>query len=215
MRQLTVPCAALELPLSVEPEFCLMLRSATSSLLRMAARPSASMLLTRTKTTGQIGVLTGAPKDELERKVYIFRPAKSAGQHASAAVPGYSWKLSFEKKDRWINPLMGWTSSADSLAGQTTGNMNFESKDAAVAFAEKNGEPSVLLRLRYPISVFFSQQRFQVGKSYWRSRTTAKFAALSHPPTPHPPIFSSHPPSSGEQGPRQELRRELPVGGRQ
>jgi hypothetical protein len=181
----------------------------------MAARPSASMLLTRTKTTGQIGVLTGAPKDELERKVYIFRPAKSAGQHASAAVPGYSWKLSFEKKDRWINPLMGWTSSADSLAGQTTGNMNFESKDAAVAFAEKNGEPSVLLRLRYPISVFFSQQRFQVGKSYWRSRTTAKFAALSHPPTPHPPIFSSHPPSSGEQGPRQELRRELPVGGRQ
>ena len=206
MNQVTGPCAALELPLSVEHEFCLMLRSATSSLLRMAARPSASMLLTRTKTTGQIGVLTGAPKDELERKVYIYRPAKSASQHASAAVPGYSWKLSFEKKDRWINPLMGWTSSADSLAGQTPGNMNFESKDAAVAFAEKNGEPSVLLRLRYPFSGFLSQQRFQVGKSYWRSRTTAKFAPLSHPSTPHPPIFSSHPPSSGEQGPRQELR---------
>jgi hypothetical protein len=35
---------------------------------------------------------------------------------------------------------MGWTSSSDSLAGQTPGNMNFESKDAAIAFAEKNGE---------------------------------------------------------------------------
>ena len=118
----------------------LMLRSVTSSLLRIASRPSASMLLHRHKSTGQVGVLSGAPKDELERKVFIYRPAKSAGQHASAAVPSYSWKLSFEKKDRWVNPLMGWTSSSDSLAGQTPGNMNFESKDAAIAFAEKNGE---------------------------------------------------------------------------
>jgi NADH dehydrogenase (ubiquinone) Fe-S protein 4 len=84
--------------------------------------------------------LSGAPKDELERKVFVFRPAKSAGQHASASVPSYPWKLSFEKKDRWVNPLMGWTSSSDSLAGQTPGNMNFESKDAAIAFAERNGE---------------------------------------------------------------------------
>ena len=83
-------------------------------------------------------MLSGAPKDELERKVFVFRPAKSAGQHASAAVPSYS-KLSFEKKDRWVNPLMGWTLSSDSLAGQTPGNMDFESKDAAIAFAEKNG----------------------------------------------------------------------------
>ena len=101
------------------------------------------MLFHRSKSTGQVGVLSGAPKDELERKVFIYRPAKSAGQHASAAVPSYPWKLSFEKKDRWVNPLMGWTSSSDSLAGQTTGNMNFESKDAAIAFADKNGELSL------------------------------------------------------------------------
>ncbi len=121
----------------------LMLRSATSSFLRIASRPSASLLPLRNKSTGQFGVLSGAPKDELERKVFIYRPAKSAGQHASAAVPSYPWKLSFEKKDRWVNPLMGWTSSSDSLAGQTPGNMNFESKDAAIAFAEKNGEMSI------------------------------------------------------------------------
>ena len=121
-----------------------MLRSATTSLLRVASRPSASTLLSRSKTTGQFGVLSGAPKEELERKVFVFRPAKSAGQHASAAVPSYPWKLSFEKKDRWINPLMGWTSSSDSLANQVAGNMNFDSKDAAIAFAEKNGERSVL-----------------------------------------------------------------------
>ena len=131
--------SALQPPSSVEHIIRLMLRSATSFLLRTSSRPAASLILNRTKTTGQFGVLSGAPKDELERKVFVFRPAKSAGQHASAAVPSYPWKLSFEKKDRWVNPLMGWTSSSDSLAGQTPGNMNFESKDAAIAFAERNG----------------------------------------------------------------------------
>jgi hypothetical protein len=140
-----------------------MLRSATTSLLRVASRPSASTLLSRSKTTGQFGVLSGAPKEELERKVFVFRPAKSAGQHASAAVPSYPWKLSFEKKDRWINPLMGWTSSSDSLAGQVVGNMNFDSKDAAIAFAEKNGERSVLFLLcaitPFSISVIYRMIR--------------------------------------------------------
>ena len=131
--------SALQPPSSVEPIIRPMLRSATSFFLRTFSRPAASLILNRTKTTGQFGVLSGAPKDELERKVFVFRPAKSAGQHASAAVPSYPWKLSFEKKDRWVNPLMGWTSSSDSLAGQTPGNMNFESKDAAIAFAERNG----------------------------------------------------------------------------
>jgi hypothetical protein len=169
-----------------------MLRSATSSLLRMAARPSATMLLTRTKTTGQIGVLSGAPKDELERKVYIFRPAKSASQHASAAVPGYAWKLSFEKKDRWVNPLMGWTSSADSLAGQTPGNMNFESKDAAIAFAEKNGERRAFFCHRAALALYV----FSAAFSGWKiileepnnSKVCVPFSSASASPPSSPLI---------------------------
>jgi hypothetical protein len=144
-----------------------MLRSATSSFLRIASRPSASMPFHRSKSTGQFGVLSGAPKDELERKVFIYRPAKSAGQHASAAVPSYPWKLSFEKKDRWVNPLMGWTSSSDSLAGQTPGNMNFESKDAAIAFAEKNGEfNSFNYTARLFGRIFFSYQFCRVENNF-------------------------------------------------
>jgi hypothetical protein len=198
-----------------------MLRSATSFLLRTASRPSASMLLSRTKTTtGQFGVLSGAPKDELERKVFIFRPAKSAGQHASAAVPSNPWKLSFEKKDRWINPLMGWTSSSDSLAGQTPGNINFESKDAAIAFAEKNGSGIrfvfSFLHIRLSASVFHLII-FQAGKSFWRSQMKAKYVHSFTTASSSSPLIrlsTRHWLPSDPQSSREELRRELPVGGR-
>ena len=166
-----------------------MLRSATSSIMRIASRPAASMLFHRSKSTGQVGVLSGAPKDELERKVFIYRPAKSAGQHASAAVPSYPWKLSFEKKDRWVNPLMGWTSSSDSLAGQTTGNMNFESKDAAIAFADKNGELSLsppntsrtILAASFHLK-HFSRVENSFGGAERQQSMSSRLAATAAPP---------------------------------
>ncbi|NCO03146.1 MAG: ETC complex I subunit [Alphaproteobacteria bacterium] len=68
-------------------------------------------------------------------KVRIFKPSKSTMQSGHG------------KSDQWIieadttsgkkaEPLMGWTSSTDTL-GQI--RMAFETKEAAIAFAEKKG----------------------------------------------------------------------------
>jgi NADH dehydrogenase (ubiquinone) Fe-S protein 4 len=40
------------------------------------------------------------------------------------------------KGHRWENPLMGWQSTADFMQGERVG---FQSKEAAIAFAEKQG----------------------------------------------------------------------------
>lgn len=48
-----------------------------------------------------------------------------------------NWSLEFVHKGHWYNPLMGYTSTADPI-GQL--RMSFTSKQAAVAFAEKQGE---------------------------------------------------------------------------
>lgn len=40
------------------------------------------------------------------------------------------------KGHRWENPLMGWQSSADFMQGT---HINFNSKEDAIAFAEKQG----------------------------------------------------------------------------
>jgi hypothetical protein len=41
--------------------------------------------------------------------------------------------------DRWINPLMGWTSSADPMENVTRSSMAFNTKEDAIAFAAKHG----------------------------------------------------------------------------
>ena len=67
----------------------------------------------------------------------IFRPAKSAMQSGLAKTR--EWVLEFEPASaRRQDPLMGWTSSSDMLAQV---RLTFDDKDAAVAYAEKNGIP--------------------------------------------------------------------------
>lgn len=51
---------------------------------------------------------------------------------------GPAWKLQFPVKTQWVNPLIGWSSTADVM--HTVANqMYFASKEEAVAFAERNG----------------------------------------------------------------------------
>ncbi len=70
-------------------------------------------------------------------KARIFQPAKTAMQSGLAAAK--RWRLEYESEQaREIDPLMGWTSSAD-MPQQVS--LSFESRDQAVAFAEKNGIP--------------------------------------------------------------------------
>jgi len=65
----------------------------------------------------------------------IFRPAKTAMQSGKAKTG--NWILEFEpEKPRKIDPLMGYTTSGD-MRSQI--RLTFETKEEAIAYAEKNG----------------------------------------------------------------------------
>ncbi|MBV9704822.1 MAG: ETC complex I subunit [Methylobacteriaceae bacterium] len=65
----------------------------------------------------------------------IFRPTRSAMQSGKANTK--SWHLEFEPESpRGIEPLMGWTSSAD-MNSQV--GLSFDTKEEAIAYARRNG----------------------------------------------------------------------------
>ena len=66
----------------------------------------------------------------------IYLPARSATQSGQAKD---KWLLEYEPEvARSIEPLMGWTSSTD-MKSQV--RLSFDSKDEAVAYAQRNGIP--------------------------------------------------------------------------
>ncbi|XP_076857176.1 NADH dehydrogenase [ubiquinone] iron-sulfur protein 4, mitochondrial [Brachyhypopomus gauderio] len=80
-------------------------------------------------------VLTGVPEEHIKtRRVRIFVPARTAMQ--SGVQNTKKWKMDFDTRERWENPLMGWASTADPLSNMT---LTFSTKEDAIAFAEKNG----------------------------------------------------------------------------
>lgn len=67
----------------------------------------------------------------------IFRPAKTAMQSGTARTK--EWMLVHEAATpRQIDPLMGWTSSTDT---RTQVRLAFDTKEEAIAYAERNGIP--------------------------------------------------------------------------
>jgi hypothetical protein len=73
----------------------------------------------------------------------IYRPAKTAMQQGRALTR--EWVLEFVPDEpRTIEPLMGWTSSADT---RPQVRMHFASKDAAIAYATRAG---IAFRLEEP-----------------------------------------------------------------
>lgn len=65
----------------------------------------------------------------------IYQPAKTAMQSGLARTK--QWVMEFEPAAaRTVEPLMGWTSSTDMNAMV---RLEFDSKDAAIAYAERNG----------------------------------------------------------------------------
>ena len=65
----------------------------------------------------------------------IYKPSKSA--MSSGVAKSRHWVLEFPRNAaRSIDPLMGWTSSGDT---QSQVRMRFESKEAAMAYAERHG----------------------------------------------------------------------------
>ena len=67
----------------------------------------------------------------------IYKPAKTAMQSGTAKTK--EWALDFEpEQPREIEPLMGWTSSAD-MRQQV--RLRFDSAEEAVAYCERHGIP--------------------------------------------------------------------------
>ncbi len=67
----------------------------------------------------------------------IFKPARTAMQSGTARTK--RWVLEYEPElQRVIEPLMGWTSSAD-MKQQV--RMRFDTKDDAIAYCERNAIP--------------------------------------------------------------------------
>lgn len=65
----------------------------------------------------------------------IYRPAKTAMQSGKAKT--HLWLLEFDADTpRTIDPIMGYTSSADT---RQQVRLTFETQELAVAYAERNG----------------------------------------------------------------------------
>ena len=65
----------------------------------------------------------------------IYRPSKTATQSGQAKTS--RWVLEYEAdKPREIEPLMGWTSSADT---RTQVKLTFATKEEAIAYAQREG----------------------------------------------------------------------------
>ncbi|KPP70991.1 NADH dehydrogenase-like [Scleropages formosus] len=93
-----------------------------------------------------IAPLTGVPEEHVKtRKVRIYVPTRTAMQ--SGVNNTHKWKMDFDTRERWENPLMGWASTADPLSNMV---LTFSSKEDAVAFAEKNGWSYDIQKQRMP-----------------------------------------------------------------
>jgi len=72
----------------------------------------------------------------------IYRPSRTATQSGPAAHRG--WVLEYApERPRGIDPLMGWTSS-DDMNSQV--RLQFETREAAEAYAREHGIEFVVLR---------------------------------------------------------------------
>ncbi|MBB2970437.1 ETC complex I subunit [Mesorhizobium sp. RMAD-H1] len=93
----------------------------------------------------------------------IYRPAKTAMQSGKAKTT--SWLLEFEPETpRKVEPLMGYTSSRDT---KSQIKLFFDTKEEAVAYAERNGiayrldEPKEMKRRKISYSDNFRYDRQQ------------------------------------------------------
>ena len=65
----------------------------------------------------------------------IYKPAKTAMQSGKARTR--DWVLEFEPDSARVpEPLMGWSSSTD-MSGEV--RLNFETREEAIAYAQKHG----------------------------------------------------------------------------
>lgn len=68
-----------------------------------------------------------------ERWVRISKPSKNVMQSGTSYLN--TWKIEFNSQKRWVNDLMGWTSSGDPVSNMV---LNFPTRESAVEYCERN-----------------------------------------------------------------------------
>lgn len=82
-----------------------------------------------------VNEISGIPEEQIStRTVRIYKPAKTAMQ--SGIRQTKLWKIDFDVIEKWENPMMGWTTSADPLQAM---QIKFESKEDAMAYCSRQG----------------------------------------------------------------------------
>lgn len=75
------------------------------------------------------------------------------------------WRIEFDNRERWENPLMGWASTGDPLSNM---EVEFNSKDEAIAHCEKNGYKWFIEQEEQPKP---SRVKSYGGNFAWNKRT--------------------------------------------
>ncbi|XP_016416577.1 NADH dehydrogenase [ubiquinone] iron-sulfur protein 4, mitochondrial-like [Sinocyclocheilus rhinocerous] len=121
-------------------------RSICTSGWRLAEQQGQGSQLITVDEKLDITTLTGVPEEHIKtRKVCIFVPARNAMQ--SGVKNTQKWKMDFDTRERWENPLMGWASTADPLSNMV---LTFSTKEDAITFVEKNGWSYDIAEKRVP-----------------------------------------------------------------
>src|SRR5262245_5378454 len=87
-------------------------------------------VIERVDPNANFGIISGAPLNLVKRTVRIFRPSRTAMQ--SGSMQTRKWRLEFDIQQKWENPLMGWTTSADAVQGM---DLSFDTAEEALRFA--------------------------------------------------------------------------------
>ncbi|XP_030760614.1 NADH dehydrogenase [ubiquinone] iron-sulfur protein 4, mitochondrial-like [Sitophilus oryzae] len=109
-------------------------------------------------------LISGVPEEQVKtRTVRIYEPPKNCMQSGTNNI-GH-WEIDFDTKERWENPLMGWSSTGDPLSNL---KIQFSNKEEAIEYCEQNG-------WKYFVQESKLEKRFK-PKSYgvnfsWNKRT--------------------------------------------
>ncbi|XP_002157726.1 NADH dehydrogenase [ubiquinone] iron-sulfur protein 4, mitochondrial isoform X1 [Hydra vulgaris] len=83
----------------------------------------------------EMSVVDGVPLYLTQnRKATIFLPSRNAMQSGSHNMR--KWCVSFDTRERWENPLMGWASSGDPLSNT---QLQFSTREAAIQYCKSHG----------------------------------------------------------------------------
>ncbi|XP_047536002.1 NADH dehydrogenase [ubiquinone] iron-sulfur protein 4, mitochondrial [Vanessa atalanta] len=86
-------------------------------------------------TKVDVSPITGVPEEHIKtRRVRIYQQPKNAMQSGTSNI--HHWEMEFDTRQRWENPLMGWTSTGDPLSNM---KIQFATPDEAIEHCEKNG----------------------------------------------------------------------------